>query len=126
MVRNGLEGGIAFPLKRAAKILCSRKNARGEYERSEFEFWAEKEYNISIPVEEKLNPPVLDENIRLIQEFDQHGATDQHVRSRHTRSARSGTRTEDVGRRTVDGLQYPVLLESHWPDGFRTAIRPDG
>ncbi|MCA9399259.1 MAG: hypothetical protein KC618_05890 [Candidatus Omnitrophica bacterium] len=90
VVRNGLEGGIAFPLKRAAKILCSRKNARGEYERSEFEFWAEKEYNISIPVEEKLNPPVLDENIRLIQEFDQNGTTDNELFDLRVKATRDG------------------------------------
>jgi anthranilate phosphoribosyltransferase len=76
IVRNGLEGGIAFPLKRPAKILCTAQQKDGTYLRHEFEYWAEKEFNISIAIEEKLENPSLDENIRLIQKHLKEGKSD--------------------------------------------------
>jgi anthranilate phosphoribosyltransferase len=69
IVRNGMEGTIAFPLKRPAKILCTAKQKDGSYLRQEFEYWAEKELNLSIDIEEKLEHPSLDENVRLIEQF---------------------------------------------------------
>ncbi len=73
IVRNGMEGTVAFALKRAVKILCSAKQADGSYKRHEFEFEPEKFLNETVPTEEKLENPSLGENARLIQEYLQNG-----------------------------------------------------
>ena len=74
-IRNGLEGTIAFPLKRSAKILCTKKMINNKYERFEFEYHAEKELNYSFAIEEKLTNPSLDKNKELIEEYMKEGKT---------------------------------------------------
>lgn len=76
IVRNGLEGTLAFPLKRSVKILCSARQGDGQYLRQEIEFNAEEYLNICVEVEEKFEQPSLRENARLIKEYAATGDTD--------------------------------------------------
>ncbi len=76
IVRNGLEGTLAFPLKRSVKILCSARQADGQYLRQEIEFNAEEYLNICVEVEEKFEQPSLQENARLIKEYAATDGTD--------------------------------------------------
>ncbi len=79
IVRNGIEGSMAFALKRPVKISCSARQENGSYIRHEFEFNAEQYLQQTIPLEEKLDNPFLEENVRLIQTFQQQGRTDNQL-----------------------------------------------
>lgn len=79
IVRNGLEGTLAFPLKRGVKILCSARQADGQYRRQEIEFNPEEYLNISVEVEEKFAQPSLKENARLVNEYARAGRTDYQL-----------------------------------------------
>lgn len=79
IVRNGIEGTIAFPLKRATKILCSKKQKNGSYTRHEIEFDSEKFLGETVAVEEKLENPSLERNVELIRSYHLKRKTD----SRH-------------------------------------------
>ncbi len=76
VVRNGLEGSLAFALKRPVKIMCSARQKDGTYLRHEFEIDAEKYLGVTIPIEEKLTNPSLSDNRRLIETFRKAGKTD--------------------------------------------------
>lgn len=67
--RNGIEGTIAFALKRPAKILCSMQKKDGTYNRYEFEFDPEEYLGQKVPIEERLESPSLEKNAALIQEY---------------------------------------------------------
>ena len=75
IVRNGLEGTIAFPLMRSAKILCTAKKKDGSYAIEEFNFSANGDLNIHVKREEKLEFPSLDKNAALINAFVNDGKT---------------------------------------------------
>ena len=75
VIRNGMEGTIAFPLKRPAKILCSARQGNGGYVRTELEINPVQFLDDEPAVEERQENPSLQENIRLIQEFAQYGKT---------------------------------------------------
>lgn len=75
IIRNGIEGTIGFALKRPTKILCTKRQSNGEYQRFEFEFEAEKFLNRPVVIEEKLDYPSLEENVRLIREYLNEGQT---------------------------------------------------
>ncbi len=75
VVRNGLEGTIAFPLKRSAKILCSARQQDGNYVHTEIDFDPVQYLGVEVPLEEKLEKPSLEENARLIKEYQQKGKT---------------------------------------------------
>ena len=79
VIRNGLEGTLAFALKRPVKIMCSARQKDGSYQRHEFEFDAEQFLKKIIPVEEKLEAPALEENVRLIETFKTQGRTDNEL-----------------------------------------------
>lgn len=79
IVRNGLEGTLAFPLKRGVKILCSIRQTNGQYRRQEIEFNPEEYLNISVEVEEKFERPSLEENARLVNEYARAGRTDYQL-----------------------------------------------
>ncbi len=79
IVRNGLEGTLAFPLKRGVKILCSAKQSGGQYHRQEIEFNPEEYLNIHVEVEEKFEQPSLKENARLVSEYVRRGETDYQL-----------------------------------------------
>ena len=79
VVRNGLEGTLAFALKRPVKIMCSARRENGSYQRYEFEFDSEQFLEKTIPLEEKLDAPSLKENARLIEAFLAQGKTDNEL-----------------------------------------------
>lgn len=79
IVRNGLEGTLAFPLKRGVRILCSAKQASGQYRRQEIGFNPEEYLNIRVEVEEKFAQPSLKENARLVNEYAQTGRTNYQL-----------------------------------------------
>ncbi len=79
VIRNGIEGTIAFPLKRSAKILCSVKQSNGQYLRNEFDFNPVSFLGQEVDVEEKLEKPDIQENARLVEQFVSQGKTNnQH------------------------------------------------
>ncbi|MBZ0167366.1 MAG: anthranilate phosphoribosyltransferase, partial [Candidatus Omnitrophica bacterium] len=75
IVRNGMEGTLAFPLMRQARILCTARQADGTYRRREIIFDAQRILGKTYSVEERLEDPSLEENIRLIQRYTQDGQT---------------------------------------------------
>ena len=79
VVRNGLEGTIAFPLKREAKILCSACQQDGTYLRHEINFDPVKFLGYEIDIEEVLEKPSLEENTKLVKSFALHGKTNNKL-----------------------------------------------
>lgn len=75
VIRNGIEGTLAFALKRSVKIMCSARQENGEYLRYEFEFNPEEALATPVEIEEKLDVPSLSENIRLIENYQRNGAS---------------------------------------------------
>ncbi len=75
VIRNGLEGSLAFPLLRPVKIMCSARCQDGTYRRHEFEFDPQALLGHDIHVEEKLSYPDLEENVRLIKVHAHKGRT---------------------------------------------------
>ena len=75
IVRNGIEGTIAFPLKRAVKILCSARQKDGSYRREEFELNPQDYCDHEIPVEEKLTELSAEKNAELIRTYLREGKT---------------------------------------------------
>ncbi|MDP2654136.1 MAG: hypothetical protein Q8Q08_08910 [Candidatus Omnitrophota bacterium] len=75
IIRNGMEGTMAFPLKREVRILCSARQAGGHYQRHEILFDPEKFLGEALPMDEKLESPSLPENVRLTREFADNGKT---------------------------------------------------
>jgi anthranilate phosphoribosyltransferase len=92
IVRNGIEGTVAFPLMRSAKILCSAQNDKGIYERGEFEFNPMIELGVTVEKEDKMGVPSLQENVDLINAY--------------LRTSRSGNALFDLRiKATCQGLQ---------------------
>ena len=79
VVRNGIEGTIAFPLKRSTKLLMSDININQTYTRHEIEFNAEDYFKIHFEVEEKLERPSLQTNTQLINEYYQKQKTGNNL-----------------------------------------------
>ncbi len=75
VVRNGVEGTLAFPLTRPAKILCSARQENGSYLRHEFNFDAAQFFGMEMPCEQKLDEPSLEINAAFVREFLQKGKT---------------------------------------------------
>lgn len=76
VVRNGVEGTIAFPLTRPAKLLCSARQPDGSYLHKEIIFDAAEFLQSELPTEEKLESPSLDINAKLVNEFLKKGNTE--------------------------------------------------
>jgi anthranilate phosphoribosyltransferase len=76
VVRNGVEGTIAFPLTRPAKLLCSARQNDGTYLRQEIIFDAAQFFGSDLACEKKLENPSLEINANLIQEFFQKAQTE--------------------------------------------------
>lgn len=95
IIRNGIEGTIGFALKRATKILCAKRQKSGEYTRHEFEFDAEQFLNRPVVIEEKVDGPTLDENVRLIR---------QHLKEGQTRNMHFNLRVKS----TCEGLRRGI------------------
>ncbi len=88
IVRNGIEGTLAFPLLRSAKIMCSARQADGSYLRQEFDFDPQAALSHGLTIEEKIEHPDVRENTRLVEQFSRNGTTDNehfNVRIQATR-----------------------------------------
>lgn len=71
IVRNGIEGSIAFPLLRPVKMLLSVQKKDGAYERHEMTLEAPGGFD----VEQMIERPKAQDNARLINEYLQHGVS---------------------------------------------------
>ena len=74
VVRNGMEGGLGFPLMRSTKILCSKKKD-DQYIREEIEIDPKGYLSQSFEKDEKLTHPSVKENKKLINEYVRDGKT---------------------------------------------------
>ena len=75
VVRNGMEGGLGFPLLRPAKILLSTRQKDGSYLRHEMDFDA----GVKMEVEEKRERLLASQNARLIEQYACAGSSgDKH------------------------------------------------
>lgn len=75
VIRNGIEGSLAFSLKRETRILCSTRLKDGSYLRNEIIFEPEKFLNVTLDLEEKLEHPKAVDNARLIKDYISAGRT---------------------------------------------------
>jgi len=75
IVRNGLEGSLAFPLMRAAKIICSARQKDGNYKREEMVVKPEDYLDHPVKADERLNNPSLEKNTELIKTYHEKGQT---------------------------------------------------
>ena len=91
IIRNGIEGTMAFPLKREVRILCSARQAGGKYLRWEIIFNAEQ-YSGYVGTEEKLEHPSVDENIQLIENYWRDQKTDNELFDRRVSATCEGFR----------------------------------
>jgi anthranilate phosphoribosyltransferase len=73
VVRNGIEGSLAFALKRPVKIMCSARQKDGSYLRHEFEFVPQEHLELEPAVEERVEDLRAQNNARLIVDFARHG-----------------------------------------------------
>ena len=73
VIRNGIEGSMAFPLKRAAKILLSARQKDGSYLRHEIEFDVEAFLGGVPAMEERREQLSAQENARLIKAYADEG-----------------------------------------------------
>jgi len=105
IVRNGIEGTIAFPLKREVKILCGARQKNGQYVRHEIIFDPSQTLGHSVEFEEILQKPSIEENAKLIQLFVETGKThNQHF--------------DDRIKATCAGLQLGLkVVCDFWKDG---------
>ena len=71
IVRNGIEGTMAFPLLRPVKILLSAKGKDGQYHRHEITL----DIVGGVQVEEMVNKPQAADNARLIESYLKQGST---------------------------------------------------
>ena len=76
VVRNGLEGGLAFNLLRPVKIMTTVRQPNGTYHRAELEFYAKAELQHPLEVEEKITALDINENVRLLLHYQENGTTD--------------------------------------------------
>jgi anthranilate phosphoribosyltransferase len=76
VIRNGIEGSLAFSLKRETRILCSAIQKDGTYLRHEIVFQPEKFLVESVDVEEKMDHPKAVDNARLIEDYRRTGKTE--------------------------------------------------
>jgi len=75
VIRNGIEGSMAFPLKRPAKILLSARQKDGSYHQEEMTFEAELFLGTSPATEEVREQLTAQENARLIEAYSRKGAS---------------------------------------------------
>lgn len=75
IVRNGLEGTLAFPLTRPAKLLCSARQANGTYTRTEMVLRPEEFTDKPLKEDEHLTEPSLAKNLELIETYHKQGQT---------------------------------------------------
>jgi len=71
IVRNGIEGTIAFPLLRGVKLLLSAKQQDGSFQRHEMII----ENTNQVDIEEMIEKPKATDNARLIKEYIKEGVS---------------------------------------------------
>lgn len=76
VIRNGIEGSLAFSLKRETRILCSARQADGTYKRHEIIFQPEEFLGQTVDMEEKLEHPKAIDNARLIKDYMENEKTE--------------------------------------------------
>ncbi len=80
VIRNGLEGGMAFPLvDRPVKMLCSVQQCEGDYMRNELEILPSRLLGFEVKTDEKLTHPSVLENARLIAQFKEKGTSGNDI-----------------------------------------------
>lgn len=83
VIRNGIEGSLAFSLKRETRILCSVRKTDGTYFRHEIIFQPEDFLKKPPETEERIEYPKAIDNARLIKEYIAAGKTaNRHFDSR--------------------------------------------
>ncbi|MBL8014044.1 MAG: anthranilate phosphoribosyltransferase [Candidatus Omnitrophica bacterium] len=83
VVRNGIEGSLAFSLKRETRLLCSVRKNDGSYLRHEIVFQPDLYLSHPLETEEKNEHPKAIDNARLIKEYIAAGKTaNRHFDSR--------------------------------------------
>lgn len=75
VIRNGIEGSLAFSLKRETRVLCSARQKDGTYTRQEIIFEPEKFLGVTLDTEEKIEHPKAVDNVRLIKDYISAGRT---------------------------------------------------
>ena len=71
IVRNGIEGTIAFPLMRGVKLLLSARQKDGSFQRHEMII----ENAPVVDMEEKIEKPEASDNARLIEAYVKQGSS---------------------------------------------------
>jgi len=79
VVRNGMEGGLGFPLMRPAKILLSSRQKDGSYLRHEITFDAAQFLGVKVEVEEKRENLSAAENARFIERYARTGSSGDNL-----------------------------------------------
>jgi anthranilate phosphoribosyltransferase len=92
IVRNGLEGTMAFPLMRPAKVLCSARQKDGNYKREEIIIRPEDHLDHPVKLEERLTNPSLDKNRELIETYQKNGKTSYQLFDSRIRVTCAGLR----------------------------------
>lgn len=109
IIRNGMEGSIAFPLKRSVKMLCSARQLNGSYRRAELEFNSEEYLGHAVAMEEKLETPSLTENAGLIRRFLQNGTSGYELFDDRVKATCAGIR------QALDWIERNL----HLPEGVK-------
>ncbi len=92
VIRNGIEGSMAFPLKRPAKILLSARQADGSYLRHEITFEVEAYLGQAPEIEERREQLTAQENARLIRIYMDQGASGDECFDLRVKATREGFR----------------------------------
>jgi anthranilate phosphoribosyltransferase len=90
IVRNGLEGTMAFSLMRPVKILCSARQKDGSYVRREITVNPEDYLDKPVKLEERLTEPSLEENVKLIEAYQKEGRTAYELFDARIKITRAG------------------------------------
>jgi anthranilate phosphoribosyltransferase len=99
IIRNGLEGTLAFPLTRPAKVLCSAKQTDGTYKRTEMILEPEGCLGKPVKVDERLTEPALVKNTELVETYHKHGQTSYELFDMRIKVTCAGLR------RTIEWLE---------------------
>jgi anthranilate phosphoribosyltransferase len=106
VIRNGVEGSLAFPLKREVRILCSARQEDGSYRRHEIIFEPEKFLYETVDVEEKIEHPTALDNARLIEQYISRGSTENRHFDLRVRATCEGFRMA-IAWLCKDGCPHP-------------------
>ncbi len=89
IVRNGIEGTMAFPLKRPVKMLLSARQKDNTYKHHELIFDVESFLGVNIPLEEKVDPTAKD-NACLITDYLDRGTSGNEFFDLRLKATREG------------------------------------